>query len=273
MTLVQNNNAVLGLVGIPRRLYNKQSGSGTKGGDTARCPTVDTKLSVKRQSNETLKLTLPVLTFSVKLEMVVTLPSLRWSKGISFQTWVVGRQWPKLPCQTVKCFLQKSLALVTLPALQTEITAFGFILANFSMESQVEDYQLLVQTTSTRNLNTPKMYYNATYLNEENHFVYWDKLEKHKTITKLLCVCFVSSQLEQPFKAHLETGHRKFLSEQRSYNMLFPCSNFKFIYTKYNYQGNCMLWRKMQRIFGAFNEEYSSGLRKSCHFSIAFVNQ
>jgi len=126
----------------------------------------------RRQSKETLKLTLPVLTFSGKSEMVVTLPLLRRSKGISFQTWVVGRQWPKLPCQAVECFLQKSLALVTLPALKTEITAFGFFLANFSMENQIENYQLLVQTTSKRNLNTPNMYYNATYLTEENHFVY-----------------------------------------------------------------------------------------------------
>jgi len=40
------------------------------------------------------------------------------------------------------------------------------------MENQVENYQLLVQTTSKRNLKTPNMYYNATYLNEESHFVY-----------------------------------------------------------------------------------------------------
>ena len=199
--LVQDNNVVLSLVRLPRRLYDKAVPVPKEATQHDAQPS--TRSCLSDASKETLKLTLPVLTFSVKSEMVVTLPSLRWSKGISFQTWVVGRQWLKLPCQTVKCFLQKSLALVTLPALQTEITAFGFFLANFSMENQVENYQLLVQTTSKRNLKTPNMYYNATYLNEESHFVYWDKLEKHKTITKLLCVCFVSSKLEQQLKAHL----------------------------------------------------------------------
>jgi hypothetical protein len=126
----------------------------------------------RRQSKETLKLTLPVLTFSGKSEMVVTLPSLRRSKGISFQTWVVGRQWPRLSCKTVKCFLQDSLALVTLPASETEITAFGFFLANLSMETQIENYQPLVKSTNEGDLNTPKIDYDATYPKEENHFLY-----------------------------------------------------------------------------------------------------
>ncbi|PYD07021.1 hypothetical protein DND62_31560, partial [Pseudomonas syringae pv. pisi] len=59
-----------------------------------------------------------------------------------------------------------------LPALQTEITAIVFSHVNCSLENQVENDQLLVKRTSKGNLNTPNMYYNATYLNEKSHFEY-----------------------------------------------------------------------------------------------------
>lgn len=136
------------------------------------------------------------LTFSGESEMVVTLSSLRWSKGISLQTWVVGWSWPWLPCQTVECFLQKSFALVTLPALQTEITAIAFSHVNCSLENQVENDQLLVKSTSEGNLNTPNMYYKATYLNETSHFLYWDKLWQS---TKQLQNCSASTTIQGPF--------------------------------------------------------------------------
>jgi len=115
-----------------------------------------------------------------------------------------------------------------------------FFLANFSMENRVENYQLLVQTTSKRNLNTPNMYYNATYLNEEIILYTETNLKSTKQLQNYSASALYPHSLEQPFKAHLETGHRNF-SQKSARNRLFLCSNFKFINTKYNYQGNCML--------------------------------
>jgi len=197
----------------------------------------------RRQSKETLKLTLPVLTFSGKSEMVVTLPLLRRSKGISFQTWVVGRQWPKLPCQAVECFLQKSLALVTLPALKTEITAFGFFLANFSMETKSKTinylFRLLVNVIWTLLICTT-----TPHISPKKITLY---TETNLKSTKQLQNYSASALYPHSWNNHSKPIWRLAIgnfSQKNARNMLFPCSNFKFIYTKYNYQGNCMLWRK-----------------------------
>jgi len=72
---VQDNNAVLSLVGLPRRLYDKAVSVPKEATQHDAQPSPCSCLS--DASKETLKLTLPVLTFSGKSEMVVTLPSLR----------------------------------------------------------------------------------------------------------------------------------------------------------------------------------------------------
>jgi len=73
--LVQDNKAILSLVGLPRRLYYKAVPVPKEATQHDAQPS--TRSCLSDASKETLKLTLPVLNFSGKSEMVVTLPSLR----------------------------------------------------------------------------------------------------------------------------------------------------------------------------------------------------
>jgi len=55
--------------------------------------------------------------------------------------------------------------------------------------------------------------------------------------------------------------------------MLFLCSVFKFMSAKYNSQGNCMRWRKMQRALDSFMESTKLDYVKAATVQQRLVNQ
>jgi len=96
----------------PSSKFLLQRNFGDRRGNGVWCPTVSTLLSVERAQRRSFQIEVVcsnklILTFSGKLEKVVTMPSLLKQK-YSLQSWVDGKQSPRLFSQTVKRFRQKS---------------------------------------------------------------------------------------------------------------------------------------------------------------------